>query len=181
MVYNSDTVYKQNNNDIVNIKSLTNDWVNITDEFSLYRSSVYKENNITGALSDLNILFSKKMKIIYFDCSQEARILSNNEITSTGGWHVLLKYNGNRFILNPNGGSMQPTLMISPTGVNRGVILFQMARAQAGNNALCRAQYAQDADYSGVYGLAIRAFILDPIYPDYGIKIGQCVFEVEPT
>lgn len=181
-IYNTPTIYNQESNSfkLVDIKNLTDDWVNITNEFSLYDSNVYKANNEPGDLSDLNILFSKKLKLVYFDCYQRVRICKSSAITSTGGWNTILKYNGNKFNVPPNGGKFTATYLLNPDKVNRGQPIYTMCHNGASTNALCRFNYGRDWQTSE-YGLCIRALILDPDNQSFGVLIGQCVFEIEPN
>ena len=104
------------------ILDYADDWVDISNEFSLFSGvTVYTGPLTQGTVADLKILFSKKLKILYFSNS-DCRLVTTSALDFN--WRQLLRYNGNRFLTAETGGSNPyPTDYSYPIDVTKGPLL----------------------------------------------------------
>lgn len=127
MIYKEPTIYKQGYYPEIEVHEhvleYADDWIDISNEFSIESGfNVYKAFNTIGDVSDLKILYSEKIKAIYFNNDYGA-IASNTKIPFDNSWKIVLTYNGNRF------NTIMQNYMLYPIDVNRGVIIDNLTTA----------------------------------------------------
>lgn len=181
MIYKQPTIYKIGNGGngeaVYNsILEYSDDWKNITEDFSLVDGSlVYIDNNQQGNVSDLNIKFSKKLGTIYFDCAK-AWLIANHTLT-VGIWNRFLIYNGNEFETVLNGGTNpSPNSFSLPYDVNRGMTLMNLTTSTFTTSDFGVIGYVGTTSLDS--GIAVKR--ISNFQSPTGVVIDKCVFSVIP-
>ena len=157
------------------ILEYADDWKTITNDFSLVDGSlVYTDNGVQGTLADLNIKFSKKLKLIYFDCPK-AWLISTTSLDNN--WRRFLVYNGNEFETALNGGTNpNPSSFVLPSDVNRGMVFANCVTHNGTTRDFGMLGYVGSTSSNS--GIAVKK--ISSYENPTGVVIDKCVFAVVP-
>lgn len=180
-VYNETTVYKQGSELEIheNVLDYANDWIDISNEFSLSDGKIFKDDGTETTINELGALYSHDKGLLYF--SKKSKIQYNPGLLIA--WRAPLHYNGSRFYSPDNDYTNTPRLLTFgyPTDVNRGVTFFYLYRQNGGSST----------DYFGGIafignpgsdpkdkGLGSKIYVTGTDSPPYGFSLYQCCFKV---